>query len=104
MEMRFDWKMILYAVIGYLVLRGIMSFFAGGADDAALLMKALTLPGLVLGLTIHEFSHAKASDKLRRSNTGKTRKAYFKSSCSFRCSGNNLLNMCWFWLGKACSN
>lgn len=45
-------------VLGIMVLSNILS---GGIDIASILF---SLPGLVLALTVHEFSHAKASDRL----------------------------------------
>lgn len=45
-------------VLGIMILSKI---FSGAIDIEATL---LTLPGLVLALTVHEFSHAKASDRL----------------------------------------
>ncbi len=62
MNREVDTKTIIYVIIGFLLFRGMM--MAGGWSRAELLSKLLVLPGLVLGLTIHEYSHAKASDKL----------------------------------------
>lgn len=59
---RFDTKNILIIIISIMLLRGIFTF-----DSGELLSTLLILPGLVLGLTFHEFAHAKMSDRLRRS-------------------------------------
>lgn len=57
MSYGFDMKSIITILIVGIVLQGLM----GSVDIMALL---LTLPGLILGLTIHEFSHAKMADRL----------------------------------------
>lgn len=56
---RFDTRSILMIIIAIMLVRGFLSF-----DQAELMSTLLILPGLILGLTIHEFSHAKMSDKL----------------------------------------
>ena len=52
-----DWTKVIYIMI----LIGLVHMFAGSLDLMSLL---LTLPGLILGLTVHEFCHAKMADKL----------------------------------------
>lgn len=56
---RFDTKNILIIIISIMLLRGILTF-----DSGELLSTLFILPGLVLGLTFHEFAHAKMSDRL----------------------------------------
>ena len=74
MNNRFNARTILFILMGFLIFRGMYGVLAGGWNSEELLMTLLMLPGFVLGLTIHEYSHAKASDKLRRSNAGKAGK------------------------------
>ena len=52
-----DWKKIIYIMI----IIGFIQMFMGSTNLMSLL---LTLPGLILGLTVHEFCHAKMADKL----------------------------------------
>ena len=56
---RFNTSSIFTIIIIIMLLRGFLSF-----DQAELISTLLILPGLVLGLTVHEFSHAKMSDRL----------------------------------------
>lgn len=53
----FDLKKILIILMVFLVLQSLV----GSIDIMSVL---LTLPGLILGLTVHEFSHAKMADRL----------------------------------------
>lgn len=55
----FNTRNIFTIIIIIMLLRGILSF-----DQAEMLSTLLILPGLILALTVHEFSHAKMSDKL----------------------------------------
>ncbi len=64
----FDMKKLFYIFIAIMLIEGIILW-----DKDKLISTLLTLPGLVLAISVHEFSHAKASDKYRRSYTGKTR-------------------------------
>ena len=52
-----DWTKVIYIMI----IIGLVNMFIGSLDLMSLL---LTLPGLILGLTVHEFCHAKMADKL----------------------------------------
>ena len=52
-----DWKKVIYIMI----IIGFIQMFIGSINLMSLL---LTLPGLILGLTVHEFCHAKMADKL----------------------------------------
>lgn len=53
----FDLKKVLVVLLIFFMLQSLI----GSIDIMALL---LTLPGLILGLTVHEFSHAKMADRL----------------------------------------
>lgn len=55
----FNTRNIFTVIIVIMLLRGFLSF-----DQAEMLSTLFTLPGLILALTVHEFSHAKMSDKL----------------------------------------
>ena len=55
----FNTRNIFTIIIVIMLLRGFLSF-----DQAEMLSTLLILPGLILALTVHEFSHAKMSDKL----------------------------------------
>ena len=59
---RFDTRSILMLILMIMLIRGFANF-----DPQEFIDILYMLPGLILGLTIHEFSHAKMSDKLRRS-------------------------------------
>ena len=52
-----DWKKVLYIMLAL----GLVSSLAGAIDIGNLV---LTLPGLILGLTVHEFSHARMANRL----------------------------------------
>ena len=56
---RFNMNNIFTIIIVIMLVRGLMSFSSG-----ELISTLMILPGLILGLTVHEFSHAKMSDKL----------------------------------------
>ena len=56
---RFGMNNIFTIIIIIMLLRGFLSF-----SEAELISTLLILPGLILGLTVHEFSHAKMSDRL----------------------------------------
>ena len=56
---RFNTSSIFTIIIIIMLLQGFLSF-----DSSELMMTLFMLPGLILGLTVHEFSHAKMSDKL----------------------------------------
>lgn len=52
-----DWRKVLFIMLFV----GLIMSFIEGTDISYLV---LTLPGLILGLTVHEFSHAKMADRL----------------------------------------
>ena len=56
---RFDTRNILIIFLIIMLIRGLFTF-----NSAELINTLLILPGLVLGLTIHEYSHARMSYKL----------------------------------------
>lgn len=56
---RFNTSNIFAIIIIIMLIRGFLSF-----DQVELLNTLLILPGLILGITVHEYSHAKMSDKL----------------------------------------
>ena len=58
--MFFD-KRILYAIIIIMVISGLSSYLTNTASLIALL---LTIPGVLVAITFHEFAHALAADKL----------------------------------------
>lgn len=58
--MYFD-KRILYALIIIMVISGLSSYLS---DAASLIGLLLTIPGVLLAITFHEFAHALAADKL----------------------------------------
>ncbi len=72
---RFDMRSVFAIFLIIMLIRGFFSF-----SETELLNTLLILPGLILSLTIHEFAHAKVSDRLRRPNARKRRKTYIKSS------------------------
>lgn len=57
---RFD-NRILYIILGVLVLTSLASYLT---DQNKLLSLLLTLPGVIIAITFHEFAHAFAADKL----------------------------------------
>ncbi len=58
--MYFD-KRILYVIIGIMVLFGLAGYLT---DTNALLKLLLTIPGVLIAITFHEFAHAKVADML----------------------------------------
>lgn len=54
-------KRFLYILLGVLVLSTLGSFVS---NPGSLLAILLTLPGVIIGITFHEFAHAFAADKL----------------------------------------
>lgn len=54
-----DTRKMFWLFIAIMLIRGIFHF-----NEAELLVTLLILPGLVLGITVHEYSHARMSDKL----------------------------------------
>lgn len=54
-----DIRKLFWIFIAIMIIRGIINF-----DEAELMSKLLILPGLILGIAIHEYSHARMSDKL----------------------------------------
>ena len=58
--MYFD-KRILYAIIILMVISGISKYLS---DTASLIGLLLTIPGVLIAITFHEFAHAFAADKL----------------------------------------
>lgn len=57
---RFD-NRVIYIILGVLVLSSIASYIT---DTNKLLALLLTLPGVIIAITFHEFAHAFAADKL----------------------------------------
>lgn len=58
--MYFD-KRILYAIIILMVISGLSKYLS---DTASLIGLLLTIPGVLIAITFHEFAHAFAADKL----------------------------------------
>ena len=54
-------KRFLYIIIAILALRRIMAY---STQEGALLGLLLTIPGLLIAISFHEFAHAYAADKL----------------------------------------
>ena len=54
-------KRMLYVVMAIMIISGIASYIT---DTSALLNLLLTIPGLLIAITFHEFAHAFAADKL----------------------------------------
>ena len=60
----YDSKKVMFVLIAVGLICLIFSGLMGGANTNFIIAKLLIMPGLVLGLSIHEFSHAKMADKL----------------------------------------
>ena len=54
-------KRIIYIILGIMILSGISSYIN---DTNSLLRLLLTIPGILIAITFHEFAHAYAADKL----------------------------------------
>ena len=54
-------KRILYAVIAIMLISGLSGYFSNPNSILALL---ISIPGILIAITFHEFAHAKAADKL----------------------------------------
>lgn len=50
----------------YIVLAIVLAFWAVSAGTEGLMNLLLTIPGVLIAITFHEFAHAYAADKLRR--------------------------------------
>ena len=56
----------------------------------------LTLPGVILAISFHEFAHAFAADRLGDSTP--------RNQGRFRPSRNIFISICSYWMGKTCTN
>lgn len=54
-------KRTLYIILAIIIIRGFMPYLS---DTSMLLTLLLTVPGLLVAITFHEFAHAYAADKL----------------------------------------
>ena len=54
-------KRIIYIILGIMIISGIASYIN---DTNSLLSLLLTIPGILVAITFHEFAHAFAADKL----------------------------------------
>lgn len=54
-------KRMIYIILGIMVISGLVQYLT---DTNALLRLLLTIPGLLIAITFHEFAHAFAADKL----------------------------------------
>ena len=54
-------KRILYVIIGFMVISTLVEYTT---QEGALLSLLLTIPGVLIAITFHEFAHAFAADKL----------------------------------------
>ena len=54
-------KRMLYIILAIIAFSGLMGF-----TQEKLFSLVLTLPGLLIAITFHEFAHAFVADKLRR--------------------------------------
>lgn len=54
-------KRIIYVILGLMVIRTIYQY---ATVEGALLALVLTIPGVLIAITFHEFAHAFAADKL----------------------------------------
>lgn len=57
----FDRKKLIYIIIGIMIVYTVFSY---ATSDGALVGLLLTLPGVLVAITFHEFAHAFAADKL----------------------------------------
>lgn len=54
-------KRFLYAILIIMVLRGLAGYFS---DPNALIGLLISIPGILIAITFHEYAHAKVADKL----------------------------------------
>ena len=90
-------KKVLVVLVAIGLLYWLFSMFESGA----LMEKLLILPGLVLGLTLHEFAHAKVADRLRRPYSRSAGKTDRKSFGTFGSGRNHMFISSRIWMGKA---
>ena len=50
----------------YIILAVLLIFWAKSAGTEGIMSLLLTIPGVLIAITFHEFAHAYAADKLRR--------------------------------------
>ena len=60
LNFRFD-KRVIYVIVGIMILRTLYGY---ATEEGALLTLLLTIPGVLIAITFHEFAHAFVADKL----------------------------------------
>ena len=92
-------KRIIYVIIAILVVFSVVNYARNPMELVALL---LTLPGVIIAITFHEFAHAFAADKL--GDDTPRYQADVKSISTYRPNRIFYANICTFWMGKTSRN
>ena len=95
MYFNFD-KRGLYITLVILLLLTLMNL-----GSFNLVSTLLTLPGVIMAISFHEFAHAFAADRLGDSTS---RKIEFRSLKTYRSSRYIFINICTYRLGKTSTN
>ena len=80
----------------YIIIAVMALSFLTSMNTDKLLSLVLTIPGVIIAMTFHEYAHAKAADKLGDDTPrmqGRLNLNPFSHAC-----------ICWFWVGKTCGN
>ena len=94
--MYFDTR-YLYIILAIIV---IMNIFSGGFNLLSLL---LTVPGVLVAITFHEYAHAFVAEKLG-DDTPRNQGRLSLNPLAFRSFWSYYANFCTYWLGKTSSN
>lgn len=92
-------KRTLYILLGIFAL-----FYLINLGTSGILGILLSLPGVIIALTFHEFAHAFAADKLGDDTPRRQGRLNLNPLSHTDWFRNDNVSSSRFWLGKACSN
>lgn len=91
----------LYIILGILVVFSLANYINNPTELLTLL---LTLPGVIIAITFHEFAHAWTAYKLGDNTPKNARKGKSKSTITYRSIWICNASICSHWLGKTSRN
>lgn len=92
-------KKFLYIILGISVLWGLM-----GMTKLEWLMLLLTLPGVIVAITFHEFAHAYAAYKLGDDTPRMQGRLNLNPASHLDPIRICFTYICTYWMGKTCTN
>lgn len=92
-------KKFLYIILGISVLWGLM-----GMTKLEWLMLLLTLPGVIVAITFHEFAHAYAAYKLGDDTPRMQGRLNLNPASHLDSIRICFTYICTYWMGKTCTN